>query len=631
MPKFLRLLSVSQNGEWGAAMLRVIHILRRERLFVGNLTSFALLTMMVLLGSAGVTFGQTTPPPRIFFTDLDSGPNSGGETVGGFAGAYVTLYGNFLGATQGTSTVTWNGASCLRVVSWSTTWLWYQKMVVQLGPSCTAGTGNFVVTANGVASNGIPFVVRSGNIYCVNVNTGSNSANGKFGASPNNCWKDAYFAKNSLANGDIAYLRAGTWSAPDPTGPDDDVIDLSGKTGVSGNPKAMVGYPGETATIACNRGGAECMDIQAKSGPSTWWTFAGLDLGANPGQHYILDFENSSSRDGLRWVGNKIHGASAVNVVYQGPFTSSDFLGNDDYDYWSVANGASSNERGYGIYYGGYGTQQNINIQYNRFWNDQGTAGISSKGLQIYGHCPNDCAGTFDYYINVTVANNQFFANCMEGMAIAGTDGGTNPWDHSGTTYIYNNVVVGNGSCDTIKGYTYSGMQIGGAGMTAKIWNNTFYLNAGGSIGGQPAADIDLLGSSTSNYDISNNIFYAQPTGQFYTNFIYDESGGSTKTGSNNLFFSNGNSNAKAPSFVTGSITQNPLFVSASVTYGIADFHVQPASPVIGAGSKALLAATDIAGALRPSLPSLGAFELASASTVVRPNPPTNLQVAAVQ
>jgi hypothetical protein len=605
-------------------MLRVIRILRRKRLFVWNLTSFTLLSMMVLLSGAGLTFGQTSPAPRLFFTDLDSGPNSGGESVSGYAGAYVTLYGNNFGTSP---TVTLNGVSCLRVVGAPVSWLWYQKIAVQLGASCATGT--FVVsTANGT-SNGVSFTVRSGMIYCVNISTGNNSNNGHF---PSSCWKDAYFAKNTMANGDIAYFRAGTWSAVDPTGPDNDTIDLSGRNGASGNPKALIGYPGETATISCTGNTSECIEIGARGGASTWWTIAELDLaGGGNFAHYIIDLENNNARDGMRWVGNKIHGAKAVNVVYQGLFTSSDFLGNDDYNYWSVANGANSNERGYGLYYGGYGTQSNINVQYNRFWNDQGTAGISTKGMQIYGHCPADCAGINDYFKNVTVANNQFFDNCMEGAAINGTDGGTQPWVGSGTTYVYNNLIVGNGSCDTIKGYTYSGMQFGDVGMTAKVWNNTFYLNAGGSIGGQPAGDIDLYGDSTSSYDISNNIFYAEPTGQFYSNFIYEESSQPARVGSDNLFFSNGNSNAKAPSWATNSIPLDPLFVNPSITYGSANFHVQSVSPVIGAGSKALNAAADIAGTPRLSPPSLGAYELAGATTVVRPSPPTNLQVTAVQ
>src|SRR5579872_6114796 len=59
---------------------------------------------------------SSSPAPQIFFTDLDSAPNSGGESVSGFSGAYVTLYGDFFGASQGSSTVTWNGQNCLRVV-----------------------------------------------------------------------------------------------------------------------------------------------------------------------------------------------------------------------------------------------------------------------------------------------------------------------------------------------------------------------------------------------------------------------------------------------------------------------------------------------------------------------------------
>src|SRR5262245_50091269 len=125
------------------------------------------LLFSALLSSITCVAQSSSPAPQIFFTDLDGGPNSGGESVGGFAGAYVTLYGNFFGSSQGASTVTWHGQNCLRVLpavgsysGWGAAYLWYQKIVVQLGPGCSAGTGNFVVTVNGQASNGIPFTVR---------------------------------------------------------------------------------------------------------------------------------------------------------------------------------------------------------------------------------------------------------------------------------------------------------------------------------------------------------------------------------------------------------------------------------------------------------------------------------------
>src|SRR5215472_3422932 len=138
-----------------------------------------LLLLIVLAGALPVR--AQTQPPVIFFSDVDSGPNAGGESVSGFSGTYVTLYGLFFGGSQGSSTVTWNGLNCLRVIGpsgtysgWGTPYLWYQKIVVQLGSACSAGTGNFVVTVNGKSSNGILFTVRSGNIFCVST-SGSDS------------------------------------------------------------------------------------------------------------------------------------------------------------------------------------------------------------------------------------------------------------------------------------------------------------------------------------------------------------------------------------------------------------------------------------------------------------------------
>src|SRR5215470_15069479 len=109
---------------------------------------FVLLLLFSTLYTTTTCAAQSSSPaPQIFFADLDSGPNSGGESVSGFAGAYVTLYGNFLGATQGSSTVTLNGQNCLRVVpatgtytGWGNTHFWYQTIVVQLGSGCSQGT-----------------------------------------------------------------------------------------------------------------------------------------------------------------------------------------------------------------------------------------------------------------------------------------------------------------------------------------------------------------------------------------------------------------------------------------------------------------------------------------------------------
>ena len=66
-------------------------------------------------------------------------------------GASVTITGEYFGATQGTSTVTFNGTAAT-VMSWSAT------SIVAFVPT-GATTGNVVVTVSGTASNGVNFTV----------------------------------------------------------------------------------------------------------------------------------------------------------------------------------------------------------------------------------------------------------------------------------------------------------------------------------------------------------------------------------------------------------------------------------------------------------------------------------------
>ena len=70
----------------------------------------------------------------------------------------VTIIGSGFGATQNTSTVTFNGTTATAITSWSPTSI---VATVPVG----ATTGNVVVTVGGVASNGIGFTVQPGGIF----------------------------------------------------------------------------------------------------------------------------------------------------------------------------------------------------------------------------------------------------------------------------------------------------------------------------------------------------------------------------------------------------------------------------------------------------------------------------------
>ncbi len=99
--------------------------------------------MVVTVGgvaSSGVNFTVVVPP-----TISSLSPASG------LAGASVTITGTNFGATQGTSTVTFNGTTAT-VSSWSAT------SIVAAVPS-GATTGNVAVTVGGVASSGASFTV----------------------------------------------------------------------------------------------------------------------------------------------------------------------------------------------------------------------------------------------------------------------------------------------------------------------------------------------------------------------------------------------------------------------------------------------------------------------------------------
>jgi YD repeat-containing protein len=90
-----------------------------------------------------ITVPLPNPPPSISGLTPDSG------TVG----AYVNVAGTNFGATQGTSTITFNGTAATPT-SWSAT-----NIVAQVPPSAT--TGPVVVAAQGQASNEVTFTVTS--------------------------------------------------------------------------------------------------------------------------------------------------------------------------------------------------------------------------------------------------------------------------------------------------------------------------------------------------------------------------------------------------------------------------------------------------------------------------------------
>src|SRR5438270_10756494 len=94
---------------------------------------FLRLPLFVFLALTHPLFAQrpSNTPPRIFFSDLESGPNSGGRKN---LGVWVTIWGKGVGAERGASTVTIGGGAAAEDPIWSDT-----KSTVQRGRAATTG------------------------------------------------------------------------------------------------------------------------------------------------------------------------------------------------------------------------------------------------------------------------------------------------------------------------------------------------------------------------------------------------------------------------------------------------------------------------------------------------------------
>jgi hypothetical protein len=606
-----------QNAEFSARRLSVMRV---------RGLSMLLLAVMVLAGAsvagaqAPAAAAQPAPPPFIFFTDLTSGPNTGGESVSGFAGAYVTIYGNNFGTSQGGSTVTLNGANCLRVVSWGTFWLWYQKIVVQLGSSCT--TGDFVVTVNGLASSAAQisvggttvdnakFTVRSGNIRCVST-AGSNSNSGNF---PSSCWLTIAHAaqgSGSVVAGDTVYIEDGVSQAPGSGGLGDTIS--IGAAGTSTNPIGLVACPQASSNTCGSAGGSTMANatIGTVSGDDRgilvctsssscsngqWWTFAGLNLRA-----VSEAFQASSDVAGIRLVANDLYcpnGNNASGCITISVTPNSWGYGNNIHD--TAVNVPSTVTKLYHAIYIGDGSTA-ADWGWNTITNNHG-----NRGFQLF----TSSTAISDVHVHDNLIHDNRGLGIMLGDV---SPTSTQPVE------AYNNVIynagLGPDFPDGASVYDCAEVDAAsGATAPSKFYNNTLFHCGGGGGGG-------LYVTPSAAGIAKNNIIY-QDNGRPY---LDPGSNTSNATCANNLYFGNGTSPSGCN---TGAVNSDPLFVNLSSL----DFHLTSSSPAKDAGVALGISSFqwDHDGITRPQGPAydIGAYEyFAGGSTVQRPNPPTNLTV----
>jgi hypothetical protein len=516
--------------------------------------------------------------PRIFFTDLTSGPNTGGENNNG---TILTVYGKRFGASQGSATVTVGSGTVAAYLAWSDT-----KVSVAIGPAAT--TGNVVVHASAGASNGVPFTVRSGNIHCVS--TSGNDANA--GSFPGACWRSIPFAHRAMGAGDITYIENGVQQTTE----DDysaSVALLS--AGTSGAPKALVAYPGAAVLVGSDSMGYGMRTPSVSGGPFSHWVIAGLTIKGGNG----VDLVNV---DDIRLVGDDIscvNGGGASACVHGEVSTNIVVYGDNVHD--SGLHCGSECKLYHGIYF----TTNSNHIDVG--WSIVSPNGGGCRGIQFNS---TGASPQFDLHIH----DNLIHDVVCDGINFATVD------PSKGTVEAYNNIVYRAGTGPDPSGqesnYTcivsLGAIESGPAGKgQVKIYNNTLFdcnsHGGGASTGG-------AIGSFDSGAGLSvvaqNNLVYLK-SGENYL----QTGSGSVYLCDHNLWFGGG----AAPSACTSNLSADPLFVNL----GGLDFHLTASSPTIKSGVSTGIA-TDYDGITRPGSGAfdIGALQFAGASTPL-PNPPS--------
>ncbi len=500
---------------------------------------FALLVLVIAL-SAPILWAQSVVPPRIFYTDLESGPNAGGQNN---KGVFVTLYGRGFGVSQGGSTVTVGGGAVDNCPLWTDT-----KVACQLGAAVL--TGNIVVTVNGRASNGLAFTVRAGNIFFASP-SGSDSNSGSFPAP----FKTLSKCRSALQAGDICYAMNGLVQSGD----DGYGAALNMQTGgTAGSPKALVVYPGATATIGPGTSRGAVLSPEVSGAPWKNWVIAGFTMATN------RDAMNINITDGWRVVGNTMtcpNGNGMAACVETSQTSNMKFLGNHVYNVSTNVTGAS--KKYHGVYFSS--DSNHIEAAWNLIENVN-----ACRGMQFHSSPIGSGTGLNQY--DLSVHDNIIHDIKCDGLNFATVD------PSKGKVEAYNNVIYNAGlgpdppdgsanySCIYFAGITNSGSP--GTGL-ARVYNNTLY-NCG-SRGGSDAGMLAVASSVLFTVEYTNNIIVAKGSETYFAPNSAASSLAAKVSGSNDLFFGAG----AGPSSIPGSVNADPKFVNG----GAANFQILAGSP----------------------------------------------------
>ncbi|MDD5347611.1 MAG: IPT/TIG domain-containing protein [Candidatus Omnitrophica bacterium] len=521
--------------------------------------------------------------PVLFYSDLTSGPNSGGQND---KGAFVTIWGNNFGAARGSSYVTVGDGLVDNYPEWSDT-----KVCFQLGS--LAATGNIVIKVGDTVSNGIPFTVRSGNIYFITpAGTGTGTFTDPFAPG------DWYL---TMAAGDIGYFRAGTYN--------ETYGDVAGTSnfcfrtianggacneGTAAAPIAFAAYPAETVSFSAPGPVSPSYNFRVYPGgtyEAKWFTFSKLDCSA-----YNACF---TAGTGWRIVGNDCEGLTRTTALAAGIIgtlgESAKILGND-------IHGAATNDHdAHAVYAQGCLSDGGVEIGWNHIYDNDADYGT----LVLFLSGPTGC-GAAEYIDDSSVHDNIIDASSHPAPAVGLEDVSAYSIDPEiPVVSVYNNVIIGAGNAAQGSSAIYL------SNGKAKVFNNTCAgtLTRAFTINEHADGYADLV---MMDVEVYNNIMDMDSGAAAY--YYIDPAYSGSSAVDYNAYFGLGTYSLGDDAHPANG---DPLFTDRTTD----DYSLTSTSPCRDAGTEAVNAVVtrDINGRARPDdlLFDIGAYEYASSASTV--------------
>ncbi|MEI7891260.1 MAG: IPT/TIG domain-containing protein [bacterium] len=512
-------------------------------------------------------FTHAASIPVLNFSDIDSGPKTG-NTDGVGSGAIVTIWGNYLGSTQGTSKVYVGNVEATAIYYWKNAdgqlpsgpadlYSSHKMQEIAFAIPATAPDGltTIKVVVNGIETNTLPFTIRAGNIYFIKNGGNDTTGNGSWG----NAWAtlgNVVSGNGKIAAGDVIYSVGIGANSSILVGVTNDLI------GTASSPFSLLVYPNTIAQVTTTSGNTAFKNYNhgPTIHPSAYWNFSKFSIDTGYEAFSIFGYG--------RYVANNVKGVMPA-VSYSGfiggscppsnvPDTVScsghKVFGNEVHDYGDPT-GVNNFHHLIYISNRSGATAEAYEIGWNNFHDN-----TAYQGIHVYDYVDNPWAGTFKIHNNL-IKNQAGNAINMNDASLA---------DYQ----IYNNVIVLDTTFNPANAGGFASpaaairIDTGSANATFKLYNNTVFGYAA----------TNNMGTSTIDYQ--NNLMVDN------RNVAYAGAVNANFTKANNLFYSLANPSLSLPSWATGSSNSNPFFSNAA-NY---DFSLQVGSSAKAAGTDATLA-----------------------------------------